>query len=529
MDPAEPAMLDVIVDIWPILASLAAGLAAVGWALWKIYVHQEAKFLKELKDDKSLQNHHLKFKRLSSRKRRIRYAARLRWSLGALSRFFGSRAFSVKSYELCLTWAFIYPIMLGLLFWLGSNQDISGFGVFPPIEEGRFWKAPLVPILIVGMTYSFYKFYKEDGVKGLIWLAFAVAVAFAVAFAFAFAFAFAVDGAFAVAVDGAFAFAVAFAVAFAFALALAVAGAVAVAFAVAVAVAGAGAVAVAVTFAGAGAGAFAFAFAVALAVAFAGAGAFAGAFAILITYSYFLKKGNRLLFYILYFSFLVVCIGVFLAQPWLPVNELSFGILLFLVVLPIINSILDWLSLGVTRLLLKKSLRAPTHIKKAGYYLLDFVAALITLLVLIFSLFLVIKGMSLAAGLSALEQPAYDLGALWQRIDSRPVWQTLLSPDGWVFMMIFSTFLPSLLHGLAFGGFLLTITQPDRSKISRFVSYTATDYPLAVKEKNEIAGYLARQSIANVAFPVIGVLLLAGIILALLLSFGDILAGVIGG
>ena len=137
--------------------------------------------------------------------------------------------------------------------------------------------------------------------------------------------------------------------------------------------------------------------------------------------------------------------------------------------------------------------------------------------------------MEWAAGVSALEQPAYDLGALWERIDSRPVWQTLLSPDGWVFMMIFSTFLPSLIHGLAFGGFLLTITQPDRSKISRFVSYTATDYPLAVKEKNEIAGYLARQSIANVAFPVIGVLLLAGIILALLLSFWDILAGLIGG
>ena len=527
MDPAEPAMLDVIVDIWPILASLAAGLAAVGWALWNIYVHQEAKFLKELKDDKSLQNHHLKFKRLSSRKRRIRYAARLRWSLGALSRFFGSRAFSIKSYELCLTWAFFYPIILGLLFWLGSNQDISGFGLFPQIEEGRFWKAPLIPILIVGMTYSFYKFYKEYGVKGLIWLAFTVA------FAVAFAFAVAVDGAFAVA------FAVAVAVAGAVAFAVAGAGAVAFAFAVAVAVAFAGAVAVAVAVAGAVAGAVAFAFAgagagagafaVALVVAFAFALAFAFAFAILITYSYFLKKGNRLLFYILYFSFLVVCIGVFLAQPWLPVNELSFGILLFLVVLPIINSILDWLSLGVTRLLLKKSLRAPTHIKKAGYYLLDFVAALITLLVLIFSLFLVIKGMSLAAGLSALEQPAYYLGALWQRIDSRPVWQTLLSPDGWVFMMIFSTFLPSLLHGLAFGGFLLTITQPDRSKISRFAEVTAPDSTLALNAKNEIAGYLALQSIANVAFPVIGVLLLAGIILALLLSFWDILAGLIGG
>ena len=485
-------------------------LIALCTLIWGIYVYLREERKGELADPESRESYHQAFNDLLTANR-FDYASYLQSVLGKVDHFFGPRAFSIKSYELCLTWAFFYPIILGLLFWLGSNQDISGFGLFPPIEEGRFWKAPLTPILIVGMTYSFYKFYKEDGVKGLIWLAFTVAFAFAFAVAFAFA------GAFAVAVDGAFAFAVAGA------------GAGAFAFAGAVAVAVAGAVAVAVAVAGAGAGAGAGAVAVALVVAFAFALAFAFAFAILITYSYFLKKGNRLLFYILYFSFLVVCIGVFLAQPWLPVNELSFGILLFLVVLPIINSILDWLSLGVTRLLLKKSLRAPTHIKKAGYYLLDFVAALITLLVLIFSLFLVIKGMSLAAGLSALEQPAYDLGALWQRIDSRPVWQTLLSPDGWVFMMIFSTFLPSLLHGLAFGGFLLTITQPDRSKISRFAEATASGHQLALKEKNEIAAYLARQSIANVAFPVIGVLLLAGIILALLLSFGDILAGLIGG
>ena len=213
---------------------------------------------------------------------------------------------------------------------------------------------------------------------------------------------------------------------------------------------------------------------------------------------------------------------MFLAQPWIQVNEISFGLFLFFVVLPIINSVLDWASLGVTRKLLKKSLKASGHIKKAGYYLLDLAVALLSLLVLIFSLFVAIKAMEWAAGLSALEQPTYDLGALWQRIGSQSVWQGLFSSDGWIFIMIFSTFLPSLIHGLAFGGFLLTITQPNSSKVTRFVEATAPGTTLALKEKNEIADYLARQSIANVVFPTIGVLLLAGVILAVLLFFGDI-------
>ena len=501
MDPAEQSMLDVIVDNWSILASLAAGLAAVGWALWKIYIHQEAKFLKELEDDKSLQNHHLKFKRLSSRKYRSRYTARLRWSLGALSRFFGPHAFSAKSYELCLTWAFVYPVILGFLFFLISNQDISGFGLFPPIEEGRLWKVPLIFISIVGMIYSFYKFTKEDGFKSAIWLAGAFAVAFAGAVAVAGAFAVAFAGAFAVAFAGTFAGAGAGAFAVAFA------GTVAVAFAGAGAVAGAVAGTVAFAVAGAGAG--------------AGAGAVAGV--ILIAYNYFLKKGNHLLFYILYFPFLAVYICVFLAQPWIQVDELSFGILLFLVVLPIINSVLDFLSLGVTRKLLKKSLRAPWY-KKLTYCITDLLIALVLLTGLIISLIFAIKAMTWAVSLSALDQSTFNLVDLWERIKSRSIWQTLFSPDGWVFIMIFSTFLPSFIHSVTLCGFLLALTQPKQSKIARFVSCTAPDSTLAVKEKNEIASHLAGQSILKFIFNTIAVIILLILIILVILIpvfFGD--------
>ena len=476
-------------------------LIALCTLIWGIYVYLRKEHKEELADPDSRKNHHLKFKRLSSRKHRVRYAARLRWSLGTLSRFFGPRAFSSKSYELCLLWAFIYPIMLGFLFFLISNQDIGGFGLFPPIEEGRFWKVPLIPILIAGITYSFYRSYKEDGFKSLIWFIVALATAAAGSTAVTVTFAFAVAGA------------------------VTFAGAVAIAGAIVGAVAVSGAIAFVSTFAVPGT--------IAGTVIFVGAVAFASTFAgaIRITYTYFSKKNILFLFYPLYFIFLMICIIGFLGQPWIQVNELSFGILLFLIVLPMINSGFDWLSLGLTRYLLKQSLKSPGF-KKALYYSFDLAIALLSLLALIFSLFVAIKAMEWAAEASALEQPAYDLGALWQRVESQSVWQTLFSSDGWVYVMIFSTFLPSLIHGLAFGGFLLTITRPDSSKITRFASYMAPGYQLALKEKNEIAGYLARRSIANVVFPTIGVVLLAGVIFALFNFFWnieDIGAGLMSG
>ena len=468
-------------------------LIALCSLIWGIYVYLREERKGELADSESRKRHHQAFKDLLAANR-FDYASYLQSVLGKVDNLFSPREFSVKSYEVCLLWAFVYPIMLGLLFWLASNQDISGFGLFPSIEEGRLLKASLILILLAATIYSFYRAKKEDGVKGFFWLTVAVGVFLAVAGTIAIA----VAGTDAGTVVGV----VFFAVAGAFIVAVAGAVAVAVAIFFAVAVAG--------TVAGTGADT----------VTIVSISAFVVPIGII--YIYFYKKSILSLFYPPYFIFLMICIIGFLEQPWIVINEISFGIFMFLVVLPMINSVLDFLSLGVTRYFLKKSLRASGHIKKAGYYLFDFAIALLSLLVLIFSLFLAIKAMEWAAGLSALDQPSYDLGALLQRLRSQSLWQALLSPDGWVYMMIFSTFLPSLIHGLAFGGFLLTITRPDSSKLRDFKNWTAPDHALALKEKNEISGYLARQLIANIAFPAIGVVLLAGVIFALLNFFGDI-------
>ena len=130
MDPAEQSMLDVIVDNWPILASLAAGLATVGWALWKIYIHQEAKFLSQLEDPESRDHYHQEFNDLLS-DNRFDYTSYLQSVLGKFDGFFGSHEFSVKSYELCLTWAFVYPVILGFLFFSDQQPGYQRFWPLP--------------------------------------------------------------------------------------------------------------------------------------------------------------------------------------------------------------------------------------------------------------------------------------------------------------------------------------------------------------------------------------------------------------
>ena len=497
-------------------------LIALCTLIWGIYVYLREERKGELADPESRESYHQAFNDLLTANR-FDYASYLQSVLGKVDGFFGPHEFSEKSYDLCLKWAFIYPIMLGLLFWLGSNQDISGFGLFSPIEEGRLWRVPLMLFLLTFMMFTFYKFSKENKLKNLIWffvfgtLTTAVSIIEEGAGPSMLAFIF-----IAILLSSGILFNIwkfiknrnSFEIEFSFDIGFLFNSAAMNIFHILT-------FSILISFF-VNTSSLEYGIIISVICLF---------FIVFVHFLYLIFKIKNLLFifYALCFPLIAGFFSLFLMQPWILVNKQTFGALIFFVVLPIVNVLFDWTSLGLTRKLLRKSLKAPERVKKALYYSLDLAAALLILLFLIGSLIAAIKAMEWAAGVSALEQPTYDLGALWERIESRSVWQTLFSSDGWVFIMVFSTFLPSLIHGLAFGGFLLTITQPDRSKISRFAEATASGHQLALKEKNEIAAYLARQSIANVAFPVIGVLLLAGIILALLLSFGDILAGLIGG
>ena len=108
-------IIDIIMGIWQILASLEGFIVAVFGLIWRIYVYIEKKRKEELDDSESRKRYHEQFNYLLSANR-FDYASYLQSVLGKVDNLFGSRAFSVKSYEVCLLWAFIYPLILGFLF-----------------------------------------------------------------------------------------------------------------------------------------------------------------------------------------------------------------------------------------------------------------------------------------------------------------------------------------------------------------------------------------------------------------------------
>ncbi len=202
--------------------------------------------------------------------------------------------------------------------------------------------------------------------------------------------------------------------------------AVAVAFAVAFAGAFAGAVAVAGAFAFAGAVAFAVAVAFAGAVAVAGAVAFAFAFAVV-------------------FAFAVAVL--------VPVEQAALIVFLY-ALLPLANATADWLSLAITRTLLRDmARRRPDAWGLAGHLILDLIAGAICLVLLLAGL---VGLLELWATIHPASLP-FDWRAYWAGAQADPVQGMAL------WLMTFTTLLPTLVHAV----FSLTLWQTQKSDYTR--------------------------------------------------------------
>jgi hypothetical protein len=443
------------------------------------------------------------------------------------ARLFKGNSWPAKSYAFSLKLAVIYPLVSLFTAWVLVGQNTSGIPdlLLEGIDGLKRALAASGLILTTGMWYMYTY---TSGPKKYVYLAVAlvfagalvsvfafvgaspagaadavahvVAVALVVVVAFAGAFvaaiAGAVAGALAIAGAGAFAFAGAFAGALALAfavagtLALALAFAVAVTLALAVAFAGAGTLALANAGAGAlvvavavaVAGAVAFAFAVAIAFASAGtlaiavafavavavAGAVAGAVAHLEMHSW--EKNWQGRFYIGHWLFFIalVWMAAWFSQT-VPVSLVSliFTFLVFMVLLPLINALYDWLSIGLTRRLLTMTLEHQGH---GAFYRsgidVAFAVLFLTLLSLSMTIALQVLNMLAISG-SGIE--VYDLTGLLGNLRNRPsnpaVW--------WVYFTLFSTLLPTFAHG-----FIAVSSQLGRtmSKDKR------TDYIAAIRD-----------------------------------------------
>ncbi len=313
---------------------------------------------------------------------------------------------TAPSFDRCLLLALAYPLGALVLGWVASGHVGLAENAVGLKEGVAFWQRALIGFAVAFEITVYRQAMIRSGWKSLAWLVVAVAV-FGV-------------GAGAGAVAGAGAGAATGAVAFAFV------GAVAVAVAGAVVGAGAGAGAVA------GAGVVAFAFAFAFAVAFLDETA----------------KGRNAQGRFLSFFTIAAIAGCLSLPRYLSHTagwDAAGPLLLFLGLLTVINAPFDWLSLGLTRGLLRRGLEkggwAPF-----GFGLLDATLAVVVIALLAAAMVLGVQIFDLMAvqggGAAILPlRPLFD-GMAKNPSDSE-FW--------WIYFLLLSTMIPSLLN-LAIGG-----------------------------------------------------------------------------
>ena len=313
-------------------------------------------------------------------------------------------AFSHGLLNFTLAFALAYPVFGVLLHWLATGEAQSIGGVEVISSSDAWWRQPAT---IGGLALFGFAMWSAQAairigaeVRHFVWLAFAFGVGYSL------------EAAVAVVFSGAFAVAVAIPVG------LAVGGAIALAGPLAVAVASGSTFAVAGAFAGVVLGAVAFVCALAVAWLMAR-----------------LRKPALLLFL---WALLGVA-AIIAAIIWPPAITLRMaGVIVFIGLLPLLNGITDFLSIGMTRLLLRRAEMTEARWTRPALWLFDLLFALFTLALLTAAFIAIIVLVRPASG-----EPLIDILALIADVRARPenYW--------WLGLMVFTTLLPSLMHMVA--------------------------------------------------------------------------------
>lgn len=129
----------------------------------------------------------------------------------------------------------------------------------------------------------------------------------------------------------------------------------------------------------------------------------------------------------------VLLLALLVFLPWGAVDRLSRTLFLFLGTLPLVNALFDVLSCAVTLTLLRRGLRVKLPLL---YGLIDLGVSLLLFLALAVTLTVVIAMMNRIAGVEI-----FDLGGLFAGLHTDPhsYW--------WLYAMVFSTILPTTVHG----------------------------------------------------------------------------------
>lgn len=343
---------------------------------------------------------------------------------GVIHKTFGFNPFTPESYDKCLRLALIYPAISFVIAWsMGSNGQIGNidfFGKNAAVIEAWWRWLTFGSVLLVIIGVKFIIYLQRSWLRLLL-----ATVIFTGTIAIA-----------AVTVNVGVA-----------TVAVAVAAAAAV---------GTGEFVVA----------FAGVFAFSVVGAFVGADVFASAgvlgFALASTklvdvaqrWSY---RWNKISWFWLFYTFLFIVFG-YISLQFIKTDK-HLILLLFWLVLPLVNAPLDWLSLGVTRGLLQAA-RAGHHGGWAalGFGLLDLGFALVFLFLIAAVLVLATALGNVVAGKTLV-----DLGKIFADLKADP-WSV---NHWWVYFMLLSTLVPTLVHfALAGGAATLWLPQKLRERIA---------------------------------------------------------------
>jgi ABC-type multidrug transport system fused ATPase/permease subunit len=157
-------------------------------------------------------------------------------------------------------------------------------------------------------------------------------------------------------------------------------------------------------------------------------------------------------------------VGMVLLTAWLAVDistgdsRLVWVVLVFMAMLPLLNAFCDWLSIGVTRSLLATTLQQKGRgaVWRSG---LDLLLAVLSLGLLSLAATAFLQALNLLAAAGGGGE-VFDLDGLIFKLRHQP-WDREL---WWVYFTLFSTLLPTFVHGFVGVWSLLGFTWPAKKR-----------------------------------------------------------------
>ncbi|MEO1610607.1 MAG: hypothetical protein AAFR90_15035, partial [Pseudomonadota bacterium] len=141
----------------------------------------------------------------------------------------------------------------------------------------------------------------------------------------------------------------------------------------------------------------------------------------------------------------------------------NYALLIYFVTLPVVNAIFDWLSIGATRYLLRQGYESRWGLL---FGVIDMFVAAAFLTVLAVTTIAVVQGLNLLALAYGANVPIVDIAGILERLRTNPGDPALY----WIYIVVFSTFLPSFVHAM-----LATPSLLGTTFISSWLSHTYRD------------------------------------------------------